>query len=201
MSDSFSPDSSEVQGELRRLYREFFDLAERRRRWSVDEDIPWARVNPTINPAIADVVESFCAVESYLPDYIGKALPMVRSNKGWAWFHVNWGYEESKHSMVLRHWLIQSGMRTEEQMVDLETTLFAKEYELPQSTPAGMVIYAMIQELATFIHYRRLQPCAQEAGDQALVCEGSGAPSLRHRADRRGNLSSADRSRCYPEIP
>src|SRR4051794_32710326 len=45
-----------------RLYREFFDLAERKRRWSLQDDIPWHQCNPSLNPAIADVVESFCAV-------------------------------------------------------------------------------------------------------------------------------------------
>ncbi len=45
------------------LYRRFFDQAERRRRWSIERDIPWDKCNQKIDPAIADVVESFCAVE------------------------------------------------------------------------------------------------------------------------------------------
>src|SRR5437763_15603076 len=75
-----------------RLYRDFFDLAERRRRWSLQDDIPWEQCNPQLNPAVADVVESFCVVELYLPDYVAKMLPLVRADRGRAWFAANWGY-------------------------------------------------------------------------------------------------------------
>src|SRR5262249_23261850 len=58
----------EIEGAFWRLYRDFFDKAEKRRRWSIRDDIPWDRCNPRVDPAVADVVESFCAVELYLPD-------------------------------------------------------------------------------------------------------------------------------------
>jgi acyl-[acyl-carrier-protein] desaturase len=51
-----------------RLYREFFDQGERKRCWSLQDDIPWHQVNRHTPPAIAAVVESFCAVDLYLPD-------------------------------------------------------------------------------------------------------------------------------------
>jgi acyl-[acyl-carrier-protein] desaturase len=151
-----------------RLYREFFSLAERNRRWSIDTDIPWDQCNRSMDPAIADIVESFCAVELYLPDYVAKAIPMIRANKGWAWIHINWGYEESKHSLVLGDWLLRSGLRTEEQMADMEDRLFAHEWNLPQDSPQGMLIYAMVQELATFLHYRNLKRHVDKIGDPAL---------------------------------
>ena len=118
---------------------------------------------------MADVVESFCAVELYLPDYIAKALPMIRANKGWAWFHANWGYEESKHSLALGDWLLRSGNRTEEQMADLENQVFAHEWQLPHDSPVAMLIYAMVQELATWVHYRNLRRTVDERGDPALA--------------------------------
>ncbi len=114
------------------------------------------------------MVESFCAVELYLPDYIAKALPMIRANQGWAWFHANWGYEESKHSLALGDWLLKSGARSEEQMADLEDPVFAHEWNLPHDCPSAMLIYGMVQELATFVHYRNLRRCVDERGDPAL---------------------------------
>ena len=78
------------------------------------------RVNPGLHPALADVVESFCAVELYLPDYVGKPMSKFRSSRGWTWFYANWGYEESKHSLALEDWLLRSGLRTDEQMADLQ---------------------------------------------------------------------------------
>jgi acyl-[acyl-carrier-protein] desaturase len=169
MNEHLAAESPALRAGLSRLYRDFFDRAERKRRWSIADDVPWERVNKSMDPAVADVVESFCAVEMYLPDYIGKALPMVRANRGWAAFHANWGYEESKHSLALGDWLLRSGSRSEEQMADLEARVFSKEYQLPQDTPLGMVIYAMIQELATFVHYRNLRDRVEERGDPALA--------------------------------
>ena len=151
------------------LYRDFFDLAERRRRWSLREDIPWDQCSKNLHPAIADVVESFCAVELYLPDYLGKILPVVRGSRGRVWFYANWGYEESKHSLALGDWLRKSGHRTDEQIADLEQKVFAREWSLPQDSHLGMLVYAMVQELATGLTYRNLRRQVQErGGDPAL---------------------------------
>lgn len=150
------------------LYREFFDLAEKRRRWSVGKDIPWDQCNKNLNPAVADVVESFCAVELYLPDYVSKLLPLVRSSCGRAWFTANWGYEESKHSLVLHDWLLRSGMRSDEQMADLDKEVFRHEWNLPLDSARGMVCYSMVQELATWLHYRNLRNLVGPTGDPAL---------------------------------
>ena len=102
-------DSPALQAQIYRLYRDFFDMAEKRRRWSLRDDIPWDQCNPALNPAVADVVESFCAVELYLPDYVAKNLPLIRAKRGRAWFTANWGYEESKHSLALGDWLLPLG--------------------------------------------------------------------------------------------
>src|SRR5947207_3378423 len=140
MASRLSPENPELRAGLFRLYRDFFDHAERKRRWSLEDDVPWDQCNRGLDPAIADVVESFCAVEMYLPDYVAKALPMIRANRGWAWFHNNWGYEESKHSLALGDWLRRSGARTDEQMADLESGLFRQEWQLPLDSPHGMLI-------------------------------------------------------------
>jgi acyl-[acyl-carrier-protein] desaturase len=163
-------DASGLEEAFYRLYREFFDQAEKKRRWSIREDIPWRQVNRKMPPAVANVVESFCAVELYLPDYIAKALalPLIRASRGRAWFHANWGYEESKHSMALGDWLLRSGLRSEEQMADLEQQVFDHEWELPRDSPLGMILYGMTQELATWLNYRNLRYKVDEIGDPAL---------------------------------
>src|SRR5262249_21448135 len=127
-----------LEAQFWQLYRDFFDLAERKRRWSIADDIPWDQCNPHLDPAIAHVVESFCAVELYLPDYTSKILPVVRPSKGRVWFYANWGYEESKHSLALCDWLLRSGMRSDEQMADLEGAILAHEWNLPQDNQLGM---------------------------------------------------------------
>ena len=159
----------ELERSLLDLYRAFFDKAERKRRWRVTDDIPWNECNPNLAPVIADVVESFCAVELFLPDYIGKILPVVRRSKGRTWFYANWGYEESKHSLALGDWLLKSGHRSEEYMADLEHRVFENEWNLPQDSHLGMLAYAMVQEQATFLNYRNLrQRMRAMGGDPAL---------------------------------
>jgi acyl-[acyl-carrier-protein] desaturase len=168
MTNPLRPDNPALRAGLYRLYRAFFDRAERKRRWSLADDIPWEQCNRSMVPAVADMVESFCAVELYLPDYVAKAMPLARTNRGWAWFHANWGYEESKHSLALADWLLRSGSRTDGQMADLEGMVSAREYELPMESAVGMLTYAMVQELATWVHYRNLRRRVDERGDPAL---------------------------------
>jgi acyl-[acyl-carrier-protein] desaturase len=150
-------------------YLKFFKTAEERRRWDIERDIPWDKTNPESSELTADIVQSFSAVEMFLPDYTSKMMEMIRRSRGRAWFQANWGYEESKHSMVLEEWLIRSGKRTEEQLVEFERTLLGAEWEPPFWHPRQMIIYTMIQELATGLNYTNLRRRAEEEGDHALI--------------------------------
>ncbi len=163
------PESPGLLACIYRLYRDYFDLAEKKRRWSLRDDIPWDDCNGALDPAIVDVVQTFCAVELFLPDYVSKLMPQVRANRGPAWMIANWGYEESKHSLALGDWLLRSGMRSEEQMAELDSQVFQQEWNLPHDNARGMVCYTMVQELATWLHYRNLREVArQRGGDLAL---------------------------------
>jgi len=175
------PESPAVLAKMWALYRDYFDKAEKKRRWNIRLDIPWDKCNPNLDPAIADVVQTFCAVELYLPDYLSKLLPQVRANHGRAWMLANWGYEESKHSMALSDWLLRSGHRTEEQMADLDGILFSSEWELPHDNGRAMVCYTAVQELATWIHYKNLRAIVGEQNDPAL-CEALKLVAIDERA-------------------
>src|SRR5207247_2154059 len=67
-------------------------------------------------------------------------------------------------------WLLRSGMRSDEQMADLEGRVFQHEWHVPHDSPVGMLVYAMVQELATGLNYRNLRRRVEEhGGDQALT--------------------------------
>lgn len=154
------------------FYRElikYLKLAEEKRRWNVFKDIPWHEANPLSSPEVAECTETFGAVETYLPDFTAKLLVMIRRSRGRAWFHINWGYEESKHSLALETWLLASGHRSEAQRKAFEEELLGQEWELPFDHPRQMVCYTMIQELATFWNYRNLEKFAIQEEDRALV--------------------------------
>jgi acyl-[acyl-carrier-protein] desaturase len=169
MDVPLAPEPPEILDALYRHFRDYFDLAERKRRWSIRDDVPWDQCNRSLNPAIADIVETFCAVELYLPDYLSKLIPQVRANRGRAWMLANWGYEECKHSMVFEDWLVKSRHRTDEQVADMHREVFSHEWELPYDNARAMICYTTFQELATQIHYTRLRTEVRRAGGCAAL--------------------------------
>lgn len=164
MTAPYRPETPEVLREIYQLFRDYFDLAEKRRRWSMKDDIPWGQCSRSLSPAIADIVETFCVVELFLPDYLAKTIPTVRDNRGRAWFFANWGYEECKHSMVLEDWLLRSGQRSDEQVSDLYRTVATQQWQLPYENNRALLCYAMVQELATWLHYAQLKKIVDADG-------------------------------------
>jgi acyl-[acyl-carrier-protein] desaturase len=161
--------SAQLENRFYELYLDFFNRAEAERRWNVQKDIPWDQCNPKVTDEIALIVESFCAVELFLPDYTSKILDLVRQSRGRAWFQANWGYEESKHSLVLEQWLVCSGKRTQKEIHDFADQVLERKWELPFSTPRQMMIYTTFQELSTGLNYKNLRRRAIEQKDQALA--------------------------------
>ena len=169
MTDFERWDDPQLEADLWQLYRDFFDQAERKRRWCIQTDIPWTLCNKNLGPPIADIVESFCVVELYLPDYLRNAIPKSRPSRARTWFYANWGYEESKHSLALSDWLVHSGMRSESQIADIASQTFQYPWQVPHESVVAMVAYTMVQERATALTYRNLRQRVQDdGGDPAL---------------------------------
>jgi len=150
-------------------YREFFEVAERKRRWSVFTDIPWDKLDSTKNNARkATRIETFCAEELYAPDYGINGLSLTRPQFGMAWFQMCWTAEEARHGMAFREYLIRSGMRSEAQIGDLEDELYSRRWELPFATARQMACYGALQESATFLAYKAQKELAHAEGDEVL---------------------------------
>lgn len=152
-----------------REYMDFFERAERNRRWNLFTDVPWDELDPaSYTEDAALCAETFVGVESYLPDYVSQGINVVRDMFGRAWFSANWGYEESKHALSLREYLIRSGQRTESQMFDYEEAINANQWKMPFETARQMTFYGAVQELATFMMYKHQEKLARERGDKVL---------------------------------
>jgi acyl-[acyl-carrier-protein] desaturase len=151
-------------------YMSFFEEAERTRRWNVFNDVPWdlLAASPQ-DPLLATCAETFCGVEMYLPDYVAEGLNVVRDSFGQAWFSANWGYEESKHTLALREYLLRTGQRTPEQLRSFEQSILGKRWKKPFHSARQMTIYGMIQELTTFVIYKKHKRFAKEKGDELLA--------------------------------
>jgi acyl-[acyl-carrier protein] desaturase len=161
--------SPSMRERLHRNYLEFFEIAERKRRWSVFDDIPWDRLDAVHNSELCAVcIETYCAEEMYLPDYTANGMALTRSMFGTAWFQSCWSYEESKHALVFREYLARSGLRTEAGLAALETDVFSRTWQLPFETRRQMACYGALQESATYLAYRAQKEKAQVAGNAVL---------------------------------
>jgi acyl-[acyl-carrier-protein] desaturase len=153
-----------------REYMEFFEKAERNRRWNVFNDVPWDELDPAKNNEEAALLaETFTGVEMYLPDYVAGGINIVRNTFGQGWFNANWAYEESKHAFALREWLVKSGQRTQAQMFEFEKQILSKKWDLPFKTARQMTFYGTVQEQATFMMYKHQLELARERGDNVLA--------------------------------
>jgi acyl-[acyl-carrier-protein] desaturase len=155
--------------EIYRIYLDFLEVAEKKRRWSVFDDIPWDQLDRAPIPAeIGDRLEIFCAEEMYVPDYSANGLELCRSMFGMAWFQATWACEESKHALALREYLTRSGLRSADEFSALENKVFAGHWDLPFPRPRQMACYGALQEAATFLAYKTQRELARQAGDPVL---------------------------------
>ena len=150
-------------------YLEFFEIAERKRRWNIFSDIPWDQLDRSLNSERkATRIETYCAEEFYLPDYSFGGVQLSRNMFGAAWFQACWSYEESKHGLVFREYLTRSGMRSEAQFAQFEQTVFASNWKLPFTTRRQMACYGALQEAATYLAYKAQKDRAIREGDKVL---------------------------------
>ncbi len=152
-----------------RAYCEFFDTAEKKRRWNPFSDIPWEKLDPSLNTEDdAICLETFCGVELYVPDYTANAFNLTRDIFGAGWFEASWGYEESKHGLAYREYLVRSGLRTEEQYLEFESKIFGKVWKPLFHTRRQMNCYGALQESATYLIYATQREKAKQNGNETL---------------------------------
>jgi acyl-[acyl-carrier-protein] desaturase len=168
-NSSTQPPNWLKQERLYNMYKTFFDKAEQERRWNPLRDVPYDKIKKDAPESMIVVAETFCCVESYLPDYVAKGINIVRPYFGQAWFSANWAYEESKHSVALMEYLLRCGQRTPEYLWDLQSRLMESEWKLPFDTSRQMTIYGCFQEMATFVIYVKQEQRSKEIGDECLA--------------------------------
>jgi acyl-[acyl-carrier-protein] desaturase len=202
-----------LEEQLYREYVAFFEKAERERRWSVFEDIPWERINKAAPDDLALAAETLCSVEMYLLDGVSRdARP---TSFGDARFRANWAYEESKHSLALGEYLMRSEKRTPEELFELERRVAEKNWHVPFTSARELAFWGYVQEMATFVLYVKHRDMAARHGDEALrtVCDFIARDEIAHaryyqattRAhlaeDREGTVSDMARVFANFEMP
>jgi acyl-[acyl-carrier-protein] desaturase len=161
--------SAALAEKVYREYMTFFEKSERTRRWNLFSDVDWSKAaSCPKDPELAMCAETFCGVEMYLPDYVSQGINVVRDTFGQAWFQANWAYEESKHSLVLREYLLRTEQRTMEQTIAYEREIMSRRWNKPFDTSRRMTIYGAIQEMTTFVIYLKQEKMARARGDELL---------------------------------
>jgi acyl-[acyl-carrier-protein] desaturase len=161
--------SSEMRDKMYDAYLEFFETAERKRRWNIFDDVPWDQLDRSLNSERkATCIETYCAEEFYLPDYTAGGIELTRPIFGAAWFQACWSYEESKHGLVFREYLTRSGMRSASQFAKFEDAIFARKWKLPFTTRRQMACYGALQEAATYVAYKAQKDQAIREGNKVL---------------------------------
>jgi acyl-[acyl-carrier-protein] desaturase len=152
-----------------RAAMDYLELAERKRNWKLFGDIPWEKIDPSKNSAAkATCIETYCAEEMFLPDYTSHGAQLARESLGPVCFQSRWSFEESRHSMVFREYLIRSGLHSEAQFESLEQMVFSRAWTPPFDTMRRMACYAAIQEGATYLAYKCQKEKAELEGDEVL---------------------------------
>jgi len=172
------PWEEELGQKINELFWKYFDLTEDpdgwNRRWIIERDVDWRAVQgQAIDENLADLLESFFAVESWLPDFASQGLAFYRQLLGLSNNHVNWSYEELKHGRLLELVLTRSGMRTPDQVKEFRLSLWRTAWVAPFNTARQMLCYSAFQESVTNRNYLRLRQVALDQGAQA-VAEGLG---------------------------
>jgi hypothetical protein len=135
------------------------------RRWIVEKDVPWDDIKrEPLSDDAALMIESFFAVESFLPDFAEKGLGYYRSMVGLSNSHINWSYEELKHGRTLQLILERSGARTPEQTRRFRLDLAQNQWTMPYPTARQMLIYAAFQEKETQRNYEHLRGVLASGG-------------------------------------
>ena len=168
------PWEEEFGERINKLFWEFFDKSEDpegwNRRWNIQRDIDWRQIQAqSLDANLTGLVESFFAVESFLPDFAEAGLGFYRRLLGLAHNHINWSYEELKHGRLLELVLIRSGARTEEQVAEFRRGLFRKIWRPPFDQARQMLVYAAYQERATNRNYVQLREVALKQGAEGAA--------------------------------
>jgi acyl-[acyl-carrier-protein] desaturase len=166
---NLAPWEVEIGERIDSLFWDFFDKSEDpegwNRRWVISRDVDWRAVAAQpLDDNLVGLLESFYAVESYLPDFAGKGLAFYRRLLGLAHNHINWSYEELKHSRALELVIVESGARTRQQVTEFLRSVWREVWMAPFNTPRRMIAYAAMQERATHRNYEQLRAVALAQG-------------------------------------
>ncbi len=154
-----------IQRETKQAFQTYFRKSVKTRNWTPWDDFPLDEMRQyghLLSDDTVTIIESFLGVEDYVGDYVEDSMRLVGKMRDRRNIQLQWGAEELKHAESWELVLLHSGSRTEEQLSTYrdkvaEHTWRMKDNHPGLDTPLGVVVYAMVQERATFFNYDELR--------------------------------------------
>ena len=120
--------------------------------------------NEMISLELARTVAGFKMVEDFLPYYMGRGNELVSRNKGLFEITTQWGREELNHGLALARILVQTGYKTEKEILNEYNENLKRTWQLPFSTARQVVAHFAFSEHGTFRAYWALKTRAEKEG-------------------------------------
>lgn len=160
-----------LEEELHGDFAAFFERAERERRWSVAEDVPWSSAPPASPPSdeLALRVETFFLAKALAPAQLARDAALAATSPAVAAHLAGWAYEASKHAVAFGEWLVRRRARTRGELLDLARRAGARAAAPIATLAVGVAYGSLLLETATFVLHARHREHAVRAGDGALV--------------------------------
>lgn len=158
-----------LEEELHGDFAAFFERAERERRWSVVEDIPWGGARGAPSPELVLRVETFFLAKALAPAQLARDAALAATSPALAAHLAGWAYEASKHAYAFGEWLVRRGARSRAELLALARRAGAVPSGPVATSAVGVAYGSLLLETATFVLHVRHREQAARAGDDALV--------------------------------
>ncbi len=142
-----------VERGLVSLYRWYVARSQATRNWNPDKSFDWRAFRTDHSDELCTILEGFYAVEQFVPDYVTRALSVVRRSHGRSQFQIRWGSEEEKHTDAWLHTVYFARRRSAGWIEEYTQLLREKEWNLPWDDPLRTLFYTLFQERATQMNY------------------------------------------------
>ena len=152
----------------------------RREDWYYHEYIPWERGENfgdkpwdvsqcTISEEARNAMVLNLLTEDNLPYYHSVFAERVRPDSALAAWGHRWTAEENQHSIAMRSWLMVTRNCDPRQLEDDRLVTMTTGWDPEINTPAHLLSYTSIQELATRVSHRNAGVLAEDESLMALM--------------------------------
>jgi acyl-[acyl-carrier-protein] desaturase len=154
-----------IERETRDAFIAYFRKSVKTRNWTPWDDLPldeMPKLGQLLSEDTVTLIESFLGVEDYVGDYVEEGMRLVGKERARRNIQLQWGAEELKHAEAWELVLLHSGRRTEEQLEAYRDKVAEHKWTMRENhpgldTPLGVMVYAMVQERATYFNYDELR--------------------------------------------